>query len=272
MFDNSYLYNEKIKDSHIVSFYREISCNSGRVFTHMHYHDYFEILYIKKGKVKMLINGSSFMAEENSMLLINPYENHYGEILSESLGYYCIVFDVKALGLPEETELLSSTKKYVNHIQECPEFHSYIDAVNTAYGSGDSAWDLCARGNLLLIFYFLSDKITKHISSGQIYFEKKVILYIGDNYMYDITSADIAKAIGYNQNYFCRAFKKSFSCRFCDYLNDYRIKQAQMLLRNHRISDVAAMVGFSNTNYFSAVFKKVTGLSPKEYKNADLHG
>ena len=111
MFDNSYLYNEKIKDSHIVSFYREISCNSGKVFTHMHYHDYFEILYIKKGKVKMLVNGNTFVAEESSMLLINPYENHYGEVLSEDLGYYCIVFDVKALSLPEETELLSSTKK-----------------------------------------------------------------------------------------------------------------------------------------------------------------
>ena len=49
-------------------------------------------------------------------------------------------------------------------------------------------------------------------------------------------------------------------------MNEYRIRKAQELLTLHKVTEVSDMVGFSNINYFSVVFKKIMGMSPSDYK------
>ena len=56
------------------------------------------------------------------------------------------------------------------------------------------------------------------------------------------------------------------------YLNDLRIEKAKELISTNtmKLSDVASMVGFSDSLYFSRVFKKTTGIPPKEYQQSLL--
>ncbi len=270
MFDNAYISGRKTNNTPIVTLFKEYKRESdGVIFTHMHYHDDFEILYICSGRVKMLINGNTVIAEKDSVIIINPYETHYGEILSESISYYCLDFDLKFLGLSNEADIMSQKIKYINHISDGDSLKPYISAVHNAYTDARNAWEIYARGNLLLIFYYISEKITEYSSLKKANFEKSVIDYIEANYMNNISSADISVFLDYNHNYFCRAFKKSFGCRFGDYLNGYRIRRAQELLLAHKVTEVSGMVGFSNINYFSVVFKKATGISPSDYKKCN---
>ena len=64
--------------------------------------------------------------------------------------------------------------------------------------------------------------------------------------------------------------KKESGRTFVDFLNEYRIEQAAQMLRSPdlRIGDVSARVGFTHPTYFSSVFKKVMGQTPKQYRDS----
>ena len=68
--------------------------------------------------------------------------------------------------------------------------------------------------------------------------------------------------------YLARMYKKKTGVSLKDYINDYRIQQAKLLLQqsDKQVGEVAADVGFSNLSYFSTLFKKSTGLTPVEYR------
>ena len=72
-----------------------------------------------------------------------------------------------------------------------------------------------------------------------------------------------------NSAYFCRLFKKETGYTFGQYLTHYRIKVAADLLANFdiRVSEVAEQVGYADSNYFSQIFKKTMGITPREYQN-----
>ena len=79
----------------------------------------------------------------------------------------------------------------------------------------------------------------------------------------------LAKELGYNTKYLSHIFKESVGVGFSDYLKSERIKHA-VLLFDHGIDsvkNVAYLSGFNDPLYFSTVFKKEVGVSPKEYKS-----
>ena len=63
-------------------------------------------------------------------------------------------------------------------------------------------------------------------------------------------------------------FKKEVGTTFINYLTDLRIKKAKQLLSSTdlMVYEVSTNVGYENYAYFSTVFKKSVGLSPKEYR------
>lgn len=97
---------------------------------------------------------------------------------------------------------------------------------------------------------------------------KKIRNYITENYMKDISLADAAEYMNYSEAYFSRLFKQMFHMTFTSYLADYRMKKAKIILENteYNVKAVGEMVGFSDSNYFTKVFKRKVGISPSEYK------
>lgn len=79
---------------------------------------------------------------------------------------------------------------------------------------------------------------------------------------------DVAEALGLSKNYFGQLFKSETGSTVSEYLNLLRIDQAKKLLRqtNLKIYEIAYKIGFSDHFYFSIVFKKLVGISPKEYR------
>ena len=74
--------------------------------------------------------------------------------------------------------------------------------------------------------------------------------------------------MGLSEGETSRTFKKLTGKSPMDYVIHYRIKVATILLKNtsKSITDIAFEVGFSSSNYFTIAFKKITGLTPSEYK------
>ena len=81
---------------------------------------------------------------------------------------------------------------------------------------------------------------------------------------------DAAAALRYSDAYFCKLFKQCFKVNFSAYLNEYRVNRARQLMLDPRLNmkDIGAAVGYSDANYFTRVFKRLTGQTPSEYRVA----
>ena len=117
---------------------------------------------------------------------------------------------------------------------------------------------------------YLSEKAAESGKKG-----KKLIddvkEYVSIHYSERITLEEISRIFFISRSYFCRVFKEYTGINFYNYLNDFRIEKAKFLLKNsyYKNYEICEMIGFENSSYFNQLFKKVTGMTPCEYRDAD---
>ncbi|MBS6955980.1 MAG: response regulator [Enterocloster asparagiformis] len=99
-----------------------------------------------------------------------------------------------------------------------------------------------------------------------------ILDYIRRNYMKEISMQDAARAMNYSDAYFCKLFKQCFDQNFTTYLTHFRMGEAKKLLQNREmnVKDVSVLVGYPDSNYFSKVFKRITGMIPSEFRDSQL--
>ena len=103
------------------------------------------------------------------------------------------------------------------------------------------------------------------------YYVRNSMFFIDCNFSKDISVEDAAETLRVTPNYLGEQIKKHTGKSFRLILNERRIREAEVYLRLHKqfsISRVANLCGFNDSNYFATVFRKYTGKTPREYRNA----
>jgi len=100
------------------------------------------------------------------------------------------------------------------------------------------------------------------------YMISEALEFINNNYHNNISLDDVAKEINMSYHYFSKFFKESIGKNFIDYLTELRIEKSKEILKSRDVSikEVCYEIGYSDPNYFSKLFKKITGMTPSEYK------
>lgn len=248
------------------------------IFTPLHNHKDFEILFIKSGTAHFMIDGTSVEAHSGDLLLVNPYELHFGrtDCTMHPFSFYCVTFDLSML-CTKTTHSMESmcnalwqgSARFENLISNSNEVARIISELENKFESKCSAWEYYTHASIFELFAFL-------ISSGYLHripnmskdkiFVKKVQEYIEQNFKENITTNDAAAALSYDKSYFCRIFRKNFEQTFGEYLNFHRTNYAKELLEcGYSVSDAAFSSGYNNTSYFIKQFKKYNSFSPSEY-------
>lgn len=101
------------------------------------------------------------------------------------------------------------------------------------------------------------------------YLVSKALSYIKENYTKDLTLKSVADEIYVSTWYLSKLLKKETGDNFINILNQTRIENAKKLLQDpkYKIYEIADAVGYTDVPYFTKIFKKITGLTPMEYKN-----
>lgn len=96
-----------------------------------------------------------------------------------------------------------------------------------------------------------------------------VIEYIETNYNKKLSLVEIAEKVFISPSYLSRLFKKYMNKNLNEYILEYRMEKAKIFLKNTRynINEVANLVGYTDTKYFSSSFKKLIGVTPVDYRN-----
>lgn len=118
--------------------------------------------------------------------------------------------------------------------------------------------------NFLLNHIF--DEITQLKLNTFSSFTKETIQYIEENYNRVIGLEDVANHLNINSCYLSSILNKELNRSFTDLVNEYRIYNAKALIKEGiPLKKVAYMVGFRSQSYFGQIFKKLTGISPRDY-------
>lgn len=100
---------------------------------------------------------------------------------------------------------------------------------------------------------------------------KRAMKYVEEHYSLSLSYRDVAKEVFISPSYFLFLFKRETGLTFVDYLTAVRVENAKRMLASteKNITEIAYEVGFNNSNYFSSIFKKLVGTSPKEYRGRE---
>lgn len=247
-----------------------------------HWHDEFEIIYIKHGNLQIIIEDHEYSGEAGSIFLVNPKELHFMRSSDLSTAYYTLLFPLEFISFQSEDELeqtlLAPLRNgqllMVNRLTEnevLQKLCSLFDELILLNEQKPPHYQLKTR---ILLLTFLSRMMeyglfTMPKSSGsQIGRQKELLLYIRKHYTEKITLQTLAEQFHLSEKYISRYFKEHFYLTFSDYLNHLRLTCAKRLLETTELSvtEISLCSGFPNISYFIRTFKKYYGISPLRYR------
>ncbi|MDF2553240.1 MAG: AraC family transcriptional regulator [Chryseobacterium sp.] len=251
-----------------------------------HYHPEIELVYVEAlngirhvGKdisafmeSDLLLVGSNVphlnfdygIETEYKQIVLQLKENFMQEIILPVAEFDDIkkLLDRSYLGLSffGETKKIVAKKLYL--IKEKNHFESFIALMEVLQILSQSTEVRELNKEDTRVKWFLNDKIRM----GTIYD------YISENYDKNPNVNVIAEIVSLSTPAFCRYFKKQTNMTFTDFVNNYRINQAKMLLlQNLCISEVSFQVGFESLSYFNKLFKNYIGETPTAFKKKHLN-
>ena len=97
---------------------------------------------------------------------------------------------------------------------------------------------------------------------------QKVLDYIDKHFLYDLTLGTVAEHFHFSEKYFSRYFKQKMDVSYTQYLTSLKIRQAKYDLQHTdtTLYEIAMKLNFSDSSYFTKVFKNMEGITPSEYR------
>ena len=168
----------------------------------------------------------------------------------------------KCLKFWEYTENLQTVYRYLKSYIKKRNLSQAIMEIPESYPDTCQA-EARLKGCLDLILEELGQE------KGQNYsiYVQQAITYIHRNFGQDISVPDIAEAVGISEGHLRRLFKQELNIKVVDYLMEYRLESAKLLMKNtdENLTEIWSKTGFASAQYFSYVFKRKEGMLPKEF-------
>lgn len=164
----------------------------------------------------------------------------------------------------------------IKQVEDINYVKSLFDRMTNHFGDDNGFSPIIANSTLMeLLHHYLSNlchddiKLNQKVSSSKIH---TLISYMEDHICDKLLVKDFATMMNLHPNYLIRMFNQTFGTSPMEYFNRLKIEKAKELLElnNSSISSIADSLGFSNPYYFSTVFKKQTGYSPRNYRNLKI--
>jgi AraC-like DNA-binding protein len=247
-----------------------------------HWHENFEILYFEKGEALIYCNSRPIQVGPGELIIINSNDLHYGESLSQQLIYYVVEFDLSFINSNQidlcqtkyMTPLVQNRILFRNQIDRNNELLNEVRCLIDEYYRQELGYELAVKAYiyriLVLLLRFYGEQTLSETEKNR---QRKtldrlspVLEYIDCYYTEPLRLGDLSSMANMSDHYFCRLFKSLTGKPPTEYINHLRLNKAVTLLRESdlNITEIAMAVGFSDSNYFSRLFKKYKHMSPSE--------
>ncbi len=250
-----------------------------------HWHPEIEITYVQKGTMCYKVNHMVYHLKEGDIVFNNSGALHSGTMENqEDCAYIPVTFDPRLIyGFFQST----INSKYVDPVIQdsmlpaiCIDqseswhkpFREYLLRIIALDEKKPDFYELDITICLQSMWRLLLEHITYEPQASRensLEYDriKKILSYIEENYQNKITLNDIAGHIHLCESECTRLFKRHMNTTLFAFLQEYRIERSlEFLQAGEPVSTVALNTGFSDPNYYSKVFAKIKGCSPREYR------
>lgn len=247
---------------------------------HSHFHPYYEIYYLYSGKRRIFVNDTLYTLGRGDMLLIDKNVLHRTTYISDekherfainfSDKYLIPLFDqyskevvLDCFQLPFLT-IHYKRREYIEDL-----FQKLIYESNHLDDFSEYLIQIYLQELIIFLLRYQKNEAQSQIPINM---TDEVIQntakYIRSHYNQPITLNIAAEYANMSTTYFSKKFKSVTGFGFKEYLCKIRLTEAskRLLETNDSITDIAFACGFSDSNYFGDVFKKLKGISPLQYR------
>ena len=250
-----------------------------------HCHPEIEITYVKEGSMHYRINNRSFHLKEGDIIFCNSNALHSGEMENqEDCSYIPITFDPKLIyGFFQSTICTRYVDPVIQNLAICAVHIDYSEKEHETFRyrmlevisldkQKPDFYELDISIRMQLLWRLLVEHLPHQpVSTTSDFTEyeriRRILSYIEQNYMNQITLDDISEHIHLCESECTRLFKRHMNTTLFSFLQEYRIERSlEYLNTKESISSIAEKTGFSDSNYYSKVFSKIKGCSPREYR------
>lgn len=254
------------------------------------------LLYITSGSFNMRIGDDIYSVSEEDVLLI-PAKTFYQPRETEGCSYYFVHFSATSLENTPPSNIDQSLLRYqevtdsgyaynyygetyssiVNlpiHIKQ-NNFKSYYPLHNvferaTKLNIWRNNYEKLLLDNIIReLLILISTELATHQTPNNTL--QKILHYINKHYTEALTLTSIAENFGYSTSYITKLFRNFLGKGTVDYINDLRLTAAceYLISSNHTIGEISNKIGFSNQYYFTRLFKRKYGVTPKEFRKSN---
>ena len=254
-------------------------------------HEPWELVYIDRGECNIVADGKTVLLRQGDIYFHKPHENHMLKTIKGiPPNVFIIVFssDSAAMSYFEnrKIEASMSTKQHIAAIIHEASSTFELPFNNPAMQelrlrSDSSLWGgqqtILLRLELMLIEIIRDDP--GYISASKMFFPKdivsdefalKIISFMEERLYGKFTLEELSREMAFGKTYLSKRFTKACGHSIIDYFNLMKINEAKKLIREGRCNffEISEKLMFSNSHYFSTIFKKHTGMTPTQYKNS----
>lgn len=253
-----------------------------------HWHEDFEFIVVKKGKMNFSVNGNSYELKENQAIFINSKQMHYGYSADGSdCTFICILLPpslLSGIDLIKKSYLMPvyNDKSHPFFIFDSSVIwqKNFIDMLVDIYNLCNEERDGFEL-QVMSTLYSICHVLYHNVINDQVYKKDNIDKnletmhnmtgYIQQNYQNKITLSDIALAGNICRSNCCKIFQSLLNKSPISYLTEYRLEKSIELLNNpsYSITEIALKCGFNSSSYFTEIFSKNIGCTPSEYRKKD---
>lgn len=243
----------------------EISAGSNRPHGRIDW----QIIFIKDGICRIKEDGNEIIAEKNSVIIYPPMipQIYYFESQKNSVSYYIHFSGTECEKILKELKILD--KRIIVLSENSSKIEFLFEKLITEFHIKKPFYEENCNGILLSIFSQIARNANgiseNSVNNRRIYAICKEMNKIsGEN----AKISDYAKIAGLSTGRFIHVFTKSIGVSPKRYIIDIKVTRARELLENTDLSicQISEILGYSDSNYFSRIFKKHTGHSPTFYR------
>ncbi len=250
-----------------------------------HWHQDLEFIHIMQGEMRHFVSGERVLLREGDSLLVNAGQLHYCYTKDmQDCVFLCILAPPSLLTANEElarrfirpmtTDFSFSCAVYQKGTEEGDRYAELLREIWRLKQEKDWGYQMNILGLLLPLVMMAARRHEDHNLERQtqedprLIAQKRMIVYIKENYTQDITAQDIARSAQISEALCGRLFKSYLGQTPMQYLNAYRLESSRRILLNteQKITDIAAQCGFHHISYYGKLFERAYGLSPLVYR------
>lgn len=250
------------------------------------------LVYVTGGHCTFSVDGETYSLSENDAVLI-PANSLYIPATDTECEYYYFHFggEVTRVDEQEGKHDITAGKMAYNYCERMeaneipalylyPKMHvehsagirtSLIPAIHRDMMSVKYNSKLSMNVNFLQLLLALSNVCAgQYLSSRrECSLTERVVEYIGENLVPDLTLSKISRHFGYTKQYIIRQFASQLHTTPTKYINSLKLISACRYMQHTamNIAEIAELCGFHDANYFSRLFSREMGMSPQQYRN-----